>query len=282
MVSFTIIDGVRSTICSKKVRLIDTHTHLYGEDFEKDMDAVIARAKDAGVVSIFLPNVDVSTMPQALAVAHRYPDFAYPMMGLQPEEVRPDFRDVLAKMHECLKPGNPYIAIGEVGLDFYWDTTYSREQREAFDIQIQWALELGLPLMIHARAAHRELMEALGPYRNEGLRGSFHSFSGTEEEAAELLGFDNFVLGINGIVTFKKSTLPEVLKNVPLERIVLETDSPYLAPVPHRGQRNESSYLRDVLVKIGEIYELPLEKIAKVTTETALRVFGNSKMKKID
>lgn len=179
----------------------------------------------------------------------------------------------LARVKEWLLSGERFYGIGEVGMDLYWDKTYRLEQMKVLDEQVRWALDYSLPLIIHCREAYPELLEVLEPYRTSGLTGIFHSFTGTADDVARLLEYSGFMLGINGVVTFKKSSLPEVLKEVPLSRLVLETDSPYLAPVPYRGKRNESAYLVKVAEKLGDVYGLPLEKIAAETTENALKLF---------
>lgn len=254
---------------------IDTHAHLYGEEFLGEVDAVVLRAQQAGAAKIVVPAVDEASATEAAELGRRYPHFLYPMVGLHPEDLPSDYKEVLARMEGMLKrERHPFVGIGEVGLDFYWDDTRKEEQKEAFRTQIEWALGYHLPLMIHSRAAHKELVECLTPYkREESLRGVFHCFSGTAEEAEELLSeFPRFVLGIGGILTFKKSTLPSVLEAaVPLERIVLETDSPYMAPVPHRGKRNEPSFLPEVTGKLSQIYHVPASEVERMTTENALR-----------
>lgn len=254
--------------------IVDTHTHLFVEEFADDFEATVERARAAGVEKLFMPNIDGTTIDALLEACRKFPGVCYPMLGLHPTSVTESFRDDLRTMEVLLRQPNPYIAIGEVGLDLYWDTTYRREQMEAFDTQIRWALEYDLPLVIHSRKAFAELMECLEPYRHTPLRGIFHSFTGDDGDVSSWLSFDNFLLGINGVVTFKKAVLPAVLKSrVPLERLVVETDSPYLAPVPHRGGRNESAYVKDVLQKVADIYEVSLEEAARVTTENALRLF---------
>ena len=216
--------------------MIDTHSHLFVEEFAEDLPQVIDRAKQTGVTHIFMPNIDDTTVDDMLGVCNRYPGYCFPMIGYHPTSV--DGPDTIYKVREMkgrLVLGHPYIAIGEVGLDLYWDKTWLKEQQQVLDEQIQWALEWDLPLVLHCREAFPELFQVLEPYKNTPLRGVFHSFTGTPDEAAQVMQYHNFMMGINGVVTFKKSTLPEALKNVPLERLVLETDSPYLAPVPFRG-----------------------------------------------
>lgn len=253
---------------------IDTHAHLYGEEFADDLDAVVVRAREAGVGKILLPNINEDSVASMLDLCTRYPHYFYPMMGLHPEDVRDDYKEVLQRMRSMLDASRTFVGVGEVGLDYYWDKTYYQEQQTAFEIQVEWAVERGLPLMIHTRSAQKELVDILKRYDSAGIRGVFHCFRGSVADAEELLQFERFALGINGLVTFKKATLPEVLRgNVPLERLVLETDAPYLAPVPCRGKRNESAYLAYTLKKIAEIYEVSEQTVALTTTETASRIF---------
>lgn len=253
---------------------IDTHAHLYGEEFADDLDAVVVRAREAGVGKILLPNINEDSVASMLDLCTRYPHYFYPMMGLHPEDVRDDYKEVLQRMRSMLDASRTFVGVGEVGLDYYWDKTYYQEQQTAFEIQVEWAVERGLPLMIHTRSAQKELVDILKRYDSAGIRGVFHCFGGSLADAEELLQFERFAFGINGLVTFKKATLPEVLRgNVPLERLVLETDAPYLAPVPCRGKRNESAYLAYTLKKIAEIYEVSEQTVALTTTETASRIF---------
>ena len=252
--------------------MIDTHSHLYDQTFDADRPEVISRAKAAGVEKIFLPNEDETTLDAVLKMCSDYPGYCYPMLGFHPECVDAQFKERLLPMKKYLS-AHSFVAIGEIGMDLYWDKTYKKEQQEALDIQVQWALEHDLPVMIHCRNAYPELFEVLSPYRKE-LTGVFHCFEGTVEDAEALLGYEGFMLGVNGIVTFKKSTLPQVLTAaVPLSRIVLETDAPYLAPVPFRGKRNESSFVRSVAEKLSEIYQCKLSEIELQTTKNAIKVF---------
>ena len=261
--------------------MIDTHAHLDGEEFADDLSAVVERARAAGVQQVFLPNINAASMPRIRQLCSGYPDFFRPMIGLHPEDVNPQTTDIaatLAAMEDELRRnvGTPsaYIAVGEVGLDFYWDDTYRDEQLKAFETQVEWAIRYNLPLMIHTRSAHAELVDVMERNRHHHLRGVFHCFTGTAEEAERLLTFDNFVLGIGGVLTFKKSTLPDVLHDgVPLSRIVLETDAPYMAPVPHRGQRNESAYVAAVAQKLADIYGQTLQQVDEQTTANVRRIF---------
>lgn len=254
--------------------LIDTHSHLFLEEFTEDLPQVMERARNAGVSYIFMPNIDSTTIDSMMSVCNAYSGFCYPMIGLHPTSVNESYERELAIVYERLSAPNNFIAIGEIGLDLYWDKTFLKEQLVAFEKQIEWALEFNLPIVIHSREAFDYIYKVMEPYKNTALSGVFHSFTGTQEEADRLLEFEGFMLGINGVVTFKKSTLPETLLTVPLERIVLETDSPYLTPVPNRGKRNESAYVKDTLNKVAEIYRMTDEYVAEVTSENALKVFG--------
>lgn len=253
---------------------IDTHTHLDGEEFAADRAEVMARAREAGVGKVFLPAIDIKSTEAILDVCRQYPGYAYPMVGLHPEEVRADWREVLAQMKQYLKPENHFIAIGEVGLDYYWSREFEQEQLDAFEEQVKWSVETRLPLMIHCRKGQNEMVQLLRRYKNDLPGGVFHCFTGNEHEAEELLQFDRFVLGIGGVLTFKKSHLPEVLPAaVPLDRIVIETDSPYMAPVPMRGQRNESAYVKFVLQRLAEAYGVSDDAVTEATNAAAKRIF---------
>lgn len=256
------------------IQFIDTHTHLDGTEFDADRDEVMERARAAGVSKVFLPAIDLKSVETVLAVSRKYEGYAYPMIGLHPEEVEADWENVLHRMREYIVPGHPFIAIGEVGLDFYWTRDNEREQLAAFERQVEWSVETRLPLMIHCRKAQNEMVAVMRRYQNELPGGVFHCFTGNEKEAEQLLDFHNFVLGIGGVLTFKKSHLPEVLPaSVPLSRIVLETDSPYMAPVPKRGERNESAYVEFVLKRLAEAYGVEDEEVARQTNENVERVF---------
>ena len=256
------------------MRLIDTHSHLFLEEFSEDLPQVIERARSAGITHIFMPNIDSTTIDSMLSVCNAYKDYCFPMIGLHPTSVNADYEKELEIVARELKSFNKYIAIGEIGMDLYWDKTFLKEQQIALDKQINWALEYDLPGVIHCRDAFDYIYNVLEPYKNTSLKGIFHSFTGTDDEAARILEFSGFLIGINGVVTFKKSHLPEVLTKIPLEKIVLETDSPYLTPVPNRGKRNESAYVKDTLMKISEIYRMSPETVGSVTSENALKVFG--------
>ena len=261
------------------ISFIDTHCHLDGEEFDQDRDEVMARAKAAGCTKIFLPAIDLSSSQRILALCRQHPDFLYPMVGLHPEEVRADWREqLLAISPLLLAHSQQTIAIGEVGLDFYWSREFEKEQIEAFEEQVRWSVETRLPLMIHCRKAQNEMVHLLKRYAKELPGGVFHCFTGNEKEAAELLQFDRFVLGVGGVSTFKKSPLPQMLAaNVPLDRLVLETDAPYMAPVPMRGQRNESAFIRHIITRLADAYGVSEEEICQKTNENVEKVFAIQK-----
>ena len=255
--------------------MIDTHAHIDGPEFTDDLEAVLSRAQEAGVRSILVPGICRKDTPHLLEVCQAHPDYLHPMIGLHPENIMDeDYHQALNQLEDMLRTTPSVIAIGEVGLDFYWDDTHKQEQREVFERQIQWAEQYDLPLMIHSRDAHTELVTLMEKHRSSNLSGVFHCFTGTEDEARELLSFPNFMIGIGGVLTFKKSTLPEVVKNaIPLTRIVLETDSPYMAPVPNRGKRNESAYVKLVAEKLADTFACDFDTIVHQTTENTLKVF---------
>ena len=255
------------------IELVDTHTHLFVTEFDIDRADAVRRAVDAGVGTLCLPAINGESLPSLMAMCDEFPSVCHPMIGLHPTELGDDYEAVLDRMYDILKSDDRFVAIGEVGLDFYWDDTRKREQEEVFRKQIEWALETGLPLAIHSRSAFDELYAVMDDYRGRGLSGVFHCFSGSEEEALKLLSFDGFYLGIGGVVTYKKSTLPDVLKCVPPERVVLETDSPYLAPVPRRGKRNESAYVPYIADFLAALYGCSVEQVAAVTTANARKLF---------
>lgn len=251
----------------------DTHTHLDGEEFKADLPDVISRAKEQGVGRVFIPAIDLKSVDTILDVCRQFPGYAFPMIGLHPEEVKADWEMQLDAIKSRFNEA-PFIAIGEVGLDFYWDRTFEREQLLAFEAQVEWAVEVQLPLMIHCRKAQNELVHILKKYESRLSGGVFHCFTGNQKEAEQLLQFKRFALGIGGVLTFKSSHLREDLPaSVPLERIVLETDSPYMAPVPHRGERNESAFVYLVLEKLAEVYGVSADKVAQVTEENVRRIF---------
>lgn len=255
------------------IPFIDTHAHLDGTEFAEDRATVVQRAKDAGASQVFIPAIDLPSLDTVMDFCRQFPDFAYPMVGLHPEEVKADWQEVLSAMHPHLSDVG-VIAIGEVGLDFYWSREFEKEQMAAFEEQVRWSVETRLPLMIHCRKAQNELVGILRRYQKELPGGVFHCFTGNENEARQLLEFENFVLGIGGVLTFKKSHLPEVLPAVvPLSRIVLETDAPYMAPVPKRGERNESSFIPYIIARLADAYGVEEEEVARQTNENVGRVF---------
>ena len=259
---------------------IDTHIHLDGEEFDADREQVVDRAREAGAVALFLPAIDLASSLRILALCRQHPDYLFPMVGLHPEEVKHDYREVLSAIRPLLNqqasPEGPrVIGIGEVGLDFYWSREYEREQLAAFEQQVEWSVETRLPLMIHCRKAQNEMVRLLRRYEQQLPGGVFHCFTGNEHEALELLQFERFVLGVGGVSTFKKSHLPEVLPAcVPLSRLVLETDAPYMAPVPMRGQRNESAYIPYIINKLAESYGVEPQEIGRQTTANSAKLFG--------
>ena len=257
------------------MQFIDTHCHLDGEEFREDLEAVITRAREAGVAAIGIPGINLQSLDTVIDVCHRYPNYCYPMLGLHPEDVKADWREVLERIKAAITP--EVIAIGEVGLDYYWSREFEKEQLEAFEEQVRWAVELQLPLMIHCRKAQNEMVAIIKKYQKDLPGGVFHCFTGNEHEAEELLQFDRFVLGVGGVSTFKKSHLPEVLPAVvPLDRIVLETDSPYMAPVPKRGERNEPAYVAYVLKRLAEAYGVSEEELAQKTNDNCKKVLNIS------
>ena len=257
------------------MQFVDTHCHLDGEEFREDLEAVITRAREAGVAAIGIPGINLQSLDTVIDVCHRYPNYCYPMLGLHPEDVKADWREVLERIKAAITP--EVIAIGEVGLDYYWSREFEKEQLKAFEEQVRWAVELQLPLMIHCRKAQNEMVAIIKKYQKDLPGGVFHCFTGNEHEAEELLQFDRFVLGIGGVSTFKKSHLPEVLPAVvPLDRIVLETDSPYMAPVPKRGERNEPAYVAYVLKRLAEAYGVSEEELAQKTNDNCKKVLNIS------
>lgn len=259
---------------------IDTHAHIYENDYTDEINEVIERAKEAGAEKILVPPTNEQSTLQALEVCKRFPGFCHPMIGLHPEDINDDYHTELEHLEAMLikdrQSAQPrFVAVGEVGLDYYWDKSHKEEQKDAFRTQIEWAQKYDLPLMIHARSANGDLFECLTPWRNKLLRGGvFHCFSGSVEMADEMLRFQpNFYLGIGGVLTFKKSNLPEVIKHIPLERIVLETDSPYMAPTPMRGKRNEPAFVPYIINVIAQSKGISTQEVEQVTTNNAKKLF---------
>ena len=252
--------------------MIDTHSHIYDSAFDGDRAEMIRRAKSVGVEKIILPNVDSESLPKLKKLTADFPAYCFPAIGLHPTSVKDDYKKELDLVKSELENGN-YIAVGEIGIDLYWDKTYYEEQVFVFQQQIEWALEYQLPIIVHVRDSFRQTMEALSPFRGKGLKGVFHSFTGSISEANEIIDFGGFLLGINGIVTFKNSGLAETIRQVDLKNIVIETDAPYLTPSPFRGKRNESAYLKYTAEKLADVYNVCFEEIDLATTENANAMF---------
>jgi len=251
--------------------LIDTHTHLDFEAFDADLPDVIRRASEEGVIAFCLPGVDAASIPNVYAVCVRYPDQCFPMLGLHPTNVGSDYANELSILRAELDT-RPYIAVGEIGIDLYWDKTYLREQMIAFEEQLRWSIEKNLPVAIHTREAFPQAFECLHKIGIDKIRGVFHSFGGNREELEEVLRYPNFLIGVNGVVTYKNARIRDFLSLAPLDRIVLETDAPYLSPVPYRGKRNEPAFLTALAQKLAEVYNVSVETIAEKTTENAMRL----------
>ncbi len=254
------------------MKLIDTHNHIYLEEFDPEQDRLIDIARTSGIDTLLLPNVDTETIGRMHAICERYPDFAYPMMGLHPTSVDHRYAETLKTIEKQFSQ-HSYCAVGEIGIDLYWDRTYLKEQKEVFEEQLQWSIDAGLPVAIHTRDAFPEVFDSIYKTGAEKLSGVFHCFTGNEEELEEINRLDHFKIGINGVVTFKNSTLPELLTTCDLQKIVLETDAPYLAPVPYRGKRNEPAYIWKTAEKVAEIFRTSLEEIVFQTRKNALQLF---------
>jgi len=254
------------------VKIIDTHTHLYLKQFKDDIDKVIQRSIDKGINKFIFPAIDSTHFDDMHDLKNKYPGSIYLMSGLHPVDVKENFKEELEFVVNSLK-SHSYVAIGEIGIDLYWDKTYLKQQQEAFEFQIRLAIKNDLPIVIHCREAFDEIFEILDKENCDKLRGVFHCFTGTLEQANRAIQL-GFKLGIGGVVTFKNGGIDKFLNRIDLNHIVVETDSPYLAPVPFRGKRNESSYITYVIHKLSEIYGLPIKKIASVTTKNAEKVFA--------
>ncbi len=254
------------------MQLIDTHTHLYLPEFNADRDEVVKRAVGSGVVKMFLPNIDISSVDPMLSVAERYPGICYPMIGLHPTSVGEDYLSRLDEL-ESISSQYKFIAIGEIGIDLYWDKTFLKEQIVAFRRQISFALKKELPVVVHSRESFAEVFSILGEFRGKGLKGVLHAFTGNKEEAQHAIDL-GFMLGIGGIVTFKNSGLSMVVNDIGPGNIILETDSPYLAPVPYRGKRNESSYICIINKKIADITGMSEEEVAAITFSNSSALFS--------
>lgn len=252
--------------------LTDTHTHLYYEKDQAQLDQLMQRAFDNQVSRLFLPNVDVASVPLVMNLAKKYPEHCFPMLGLHPCDVKADFREQLQTIYDQI-PNQPIYAIGEIGIDLYWDKSTLENQLEAFRIQIGWAKKLNLPIVIHCRDAFDEVYQVLLAENDEKLRGIFHCFTGSLEQANLIIDL-GFYLGIGGVVTYKNAGLDAVVAQIPFEHLVLETDSPYLTPVPFRGKPNESSYLVHVAQKVADLHQTSVAKLAEITTENSIKIFG--------
>lgn len=261
------------------LEFIDSHAHIYQPSFDQDMASVVQRSLEAGVNKIILPNIDLESVPRILALSRMFPEVCLPTIGLHPCDVKADFETVLQQLrvmafHPTDFPNAKIFAIGETGLDYYWDTTFVEEQKSALAEQISWSKTLQLPIILHTRNSIQDTIDIVAEHYDEQLKGVFHCFSGHLSEARQITEMDGFYLGIGGTVTYKNSALPEVLKDIPLEKIMLETDAPYLTPVPHRGKRNESAYIPLVAQKIAELKGVSIEKVAEQTTANAKRLFA--------
>lgn len=255
---------------------IDTHTHLFSEKFEGEYDQVINRAFEAGVNKLLLPNIDLATVDAMNALEEKYPGQCFSMMGIHPSSVTENVEEQLEAVKNELF-ARPYVAVGEIGIDLYWDKSLLAQQQQAFEQQLLWAKELELPIVIHARESFDEIFEIVDQHNDEKLTGVFHCFTGTVEQAQKIINYGGFKMGIGGVLTFKKAGLDRVVKEIPLEHLVLETDSPYLAPSPKRGKRNESSFLPFIADKLSDIHEISVEKVAEITTRNAEELFPKIK-----
>ena len=251
---------------------IDTHTHLYSSQFDSDREDVIQRALDFGVDKFLLPNIDLESINGMYDLEQKYPKNCFAMMGLHPCSINENYLTILEKIKKELF-SRKFIANGEIGIDLYWDKTFLEEQKKAFALQIDWAKELNIPIVIHARDSFQEIFDVLDLHNDINLKGIFHCFSGGLNEIEKIRSYGGFIFGIGGVLTFRKSGLDEVVKSIPLSEIVLETDSPHLAPTPHRGKRNESAYIPIIANQLAAIFETSIENIAKITTENAKKCF---------
>jgi len=254
------------------MRFIDTHAHLYSTPIKENIEGIMKNAMDNGIDTIIMPAIDSTTLEAMLEVEKTYPQNTIAMMGLHPCSVKENVKEELAIIEAQLQK-RKFIAIGEIGLDYYWGKTFTTEQMHAFEIQMQWALDYKLPIAIHTRNAMGETIEAVKPFAKKGLRGIFHCFSGSKESAEQIISMD-FHLGLGGVLTYKNAGVAEAIKDIPMEWLVLETDAPYLSPVPYRGKTNEPSYMIQVAMKLAEIKNLPLHEIASITTNNAEKLFG--------
>jgi TatD DNase family protein len=253
------------------MQFIETHAHIYSEEFNEDLALILKSALSNGIDKIYMPAIDSSAIEAMLAVEAAYPNHCFAMMGLHPCYVKDNYKSELAIVEEWLSK-RKFAAIGEIGLDFYWDTTFKQQQYASFEIQMQWALDYDLPIVIHTRNAMGETIELVKPFAKKGLKGIFHCFSGSKESAMDIVGM-GFHLGLGGVLTYKNAGVAEAIKEIPMEWLVLETDAPYLSPVPYRGKRNEPAYMIEVAKKLAEIKGLPLHEIAEITSRNAAGIF---------
>lgn len=253
--------------------IIDTHSHVFAQEFDGDIQDVISRAIENGVELVLLPNIDTSTIESLKETYHRFPTKTLPMMGLHPTSVTVDWPKDLEIIKQEFS-NEKYIAVGEIGLDLYWDKSLEKEQKAAFEEQLRWSIEFDLPVSIHSRNAVLESVECIRRVSADKLKGVFHSFGGNKDELHQVLALNNFYIGVNGTVTYKNSTLPELLKGVDLSRIIVETDAPYLPPVPFRGKRNEPAYTVYIVDKLSTIFQVPKKEIEHITTQNAKRLFN--------
>jgi TatD DNase family protein len=253
------------------MRFIDTHSHIYDTGFQEDLDAVMASAKSAGVEKIYMPGIDSTCIDGMMDMEIKYPGICIPMMGLHPCYVKENYQEELAIVEGWLAK-RKFAAIGEIGLDYYWDKTFAKEQQLVFEKQMQWGLDLGLPINIHTRNAMGETIELVKPFAKKGLKGIFHCFSGSKESAEQIIEM-GFLLGLGGVLTYKNAGVAEAVVDIPLEFLVLETDAPYLPPVPYRGKRNEPAFMIEVAKKLAEIKNIPLHEVAEKTSGNAERIF---------
>lgn len=251
--------------------LIDTHAHLYDEQFNADRDSMLNIAMNNGVKKFFLPNCDSETIPSMLELEAQYPESCFAMMGIHPCYIKKNYQEELRVAQEWLEK-RKFCAVGEIGLDYYWDKTFAKEQQLAFRQQIEWSIHYQIPIVIHTREATKDTLDIVSEYVSQGVKGVFHCFSGSYETAQQIIGM-GFYLGIGGVLTYKKAGLQEVVQHIDLKHLVLETDAPYLTPVPFRGKRNESSYVKIIAEKLAELKQISLEEVSKQTTQNALTLF---------
>jgi TatD DNase family protein len=255
------------------MKFIDTHTHIYSKEFDNDRPEIIKSAKEAGVQAILLPNIDSTSIEGINEISDKEPDFIYPMMGLHPTSVGSNYVKEMQIIESALAK-RTYYAIGEIGIDLYWDKSHLKEQKTVFEEQLRWSIDKKLPVSIHTRESLEEVLDSMYKVGIDHLRGVFHCFGGTIPEWDEISKLSSFYAGIGGIITFKKDKITETLKHIPIERVVLETDAPYLAPVPYRGKRNEPAYIIEVAKKVAACYEMTIENISKYTVQNALDLFN--------